>query len=278
WLSRPLKLYKLRDIPAYLQDNEYIHTGHRAYYSWSECARSLVHVHNETVNIWTHILGAVAFAVFIAQALDDIVHPRATTADRLVLALYHCTAGICLACSGIFHTFHCHADRHVFDRMAVTDYTGIATLLFGSFTSLVYFAFRPHPTLLPIPLGITVVASLAGVIFPWFPFFRSYKYRLLRTLIFFSLSTSIFASVGWAAYQIWHEVAEAWSWRWTGWTVGIVGNYCVGALIYAARFPECLAPGRFDIVGASHQIWHLMVICGAVCHWGALCELRDWRL
>lgn len=36
-----------------------------------------------------------------------------------------------------------------------------------------------------------------------------------------------------------------------------------GGAVYAARVPERLWPGKFDIVGASHQIMHVLVMGGA---------------
>ncbi|KAI9164413.1 minc metabolism membrane protein [Blastocladiella emersonii ATCC 22665] len=278
WFRKPLSLYRLHEIPAHLQDNEFILGSHRAFYSYAECTRSMFHVHNETVNIWTHLLGAIAFIAFVAHALNDVVHPLATSGDRAAMALYLACAFVCLLCSGVFHTYHCHAERRVFDTMAITDYTGIATMLFGSFIALEFFAFRPHPALLPIPLSITALASLSGAVLPWFPFFRSYRYRTLRTVIIFTLCTAITASVAWAAFAIWHEVRAAWTWAWAGWALGVFASYGGGAVIYATRFPECLAPGKFDIVGSSHQWWHQLVISGAVCHWNLLIVLRDWRL
>lgn len=42
--------------------------------------------------------------------------------------------------------------------------------------------------------------------------------------------------------------------------------YLCGALIYAAKIPERFVPGRFDIVGSSHQAFHVLVLCGAAAH------------
>ena len=33
----------------------------------------------------------------------------------------------------------------------------------------------------------------------------------------------------------------------------------IGALLYVLKMPECLAPGRFDIVGQSHHLFHISV-------------------
>ena len=42
--------------------------------------------------------------------------------------------------------------------------------------------------------------------------------------------------------------------------------YIAGAIIYVSRFPERRFPGKFDIWGSSHQIWHFMIIAAASVH------------
>ena len=42
--------------------------------------------------------------------------------------------------------------------------------------------------------------------------------------------------------------------------------YIAGAGIYAARVPERFAPGRFDLLGASHQLFHCLVVAAAGSH------------
>ena len=50
------------DIPDYLQDNEYIVSGYRVNHnSCCQAAKSLFSCHNESVNIWSHFLGALLF-------------------------------------------------------------------------------------------------------------------------------------------------------------------------------------------------------------------------
>ena len=53
--------------------------------------------------------------------------------------------------------------------------------------------------------------------------------------------------------------------------------YILGAGIYAARVPERVWPGRFDIVGHSHQIFHVLVVCAAVAHLTGLLRAFDYR-
>ena len=50
------------------------------------------------------------------------------------------------------------------------------------------------------------------------------------------------------------------------------GSYMVGFIFYATQFPEKRWPGRFDLLGHSHQIWHIFVFTGAFLYYIAVCE------
>lgn len=42
--------------------------------------------------------------------------------------------------------------------------------------------------------------------------------------------------------------------------------YIVGACLYAMRMPERYWPGKFDLFGSSHQIFHCCVVAAGVVH------------
>ncbi|CAF1373264.1 unnamed protein product [Rotaria sordida] len=50
-------------------------------------------------------------------------------------------------------------------------------------------------------------------------------------------------------------------------------TYITGGIIYAIRIPERYFPGRFDIVGQSHQILHIAVIVAVYLHFYGICCL-----
>jgi hypothetical protein len=57
-----LKLLHWDDLPPWQRNNVYVLTGHRrACTSHIASLRSIFRLHNETVNIWAHILGTLAF-------------------------------------------------------------------------------------------------------------------------------------------------------------------------------------------------------------------------
>ena len=53
--------------------------------------------------------------------------------------------------------------------------------------------------------------------------------------------------------------------------------YILGATIYAERVPERLRPGQFDILGSSHQIFHVLVVLAALAHLKGLLKAFDFR-
>lgn len=65
---------------AYLADNSYIRSGYRLHYSTRDCILSLFELHNETLNVWTHIVGSFIFLMLMAylalssQALSPLTN------------------------------------------------------------------------------------------------------------------------------------------------------------------------------------------------------------
>jgi len=53
--------------------------------------------------------------------------------------------------------------------------------------------------------------------------------------------------------------------------------YILGAGLYAARYPERSNPGKFDIWGSSHQIFHVLVVLAAASHLVGLVKAFDYE-
>lgn len=47
--------------------NNSIHTGYRTNFTFRDALRSVWMLHNETANIWTHIVGLVVFVVIVCS-------------------------------------------------------------------------------------------------------------------------------------------------------------------------------------------------------------------
>ena len=67
-------------------------------------------------------------------------------------------------------------------------------------------------------------------------------------------------------YEIWY------------WELGLI-LYGIGATFYATKIPEKCIKKRFDIIGASHQIFHVFVLlAGMVQMWAALKIFHERQL
>ena len=61
-----MKLGSYEEAPKFLQDNEYIKNGYLIYCNtFNKIIKSFLILHNETINIWSHLLGAIFFLCLI---------------------------------------------------------------------------------------------------------------------------------------------------------------------------------------------------------------------
>lgn len=130
------------------RDNHYIQRGYRpASASYTASLLSLTHLHNESVNIYTHLLGALSFLLAAIPLFSTyLVPPRADARDVYVFAAFVAGAVCCLSASAAFHTLSNHS-RAVQAWGNKLDYLGIVGLIWGSFVPSVYFGFggcHPH--------------------------------------------------------------------------------------------------------------------------------------
>lgn len=53
--------------------------------------------------------------------------------------------------------------------------------------------------------------------------------------------------------------------------------YIVGAIIYTKKWPEKYYPNTFDIIGNSHNIFHLCTVISAFNHWRSAIRIYHER-
>lgn len=147
------------DVPQWMQDNHYIHSGYRPQSnSYSTSFASLGHLHNESVNIYTHLAGAL-LAALAAGVFYVELRPRfelATPQDLLVFSCYFLGAVACLGMSATYHTILNHSES-VAKFGNRLDYIGIIFLIWGSFIPAIYYGFSAEPKL--VRLYWTMVCS-----------------------------------------------------------------------------------------------------------------------
>lgn len=138
------------ELSTWQQDNRFITSGYRpASNSYKKSAASIWHIHNQSVNIWTHLLGAVgaAFSTFVFYGYIQPRFNTATSKDVIMFSCFFIGAAGCLSMSATYHAILNHsAEVAMFGNQL--DYMGIVILIWGSLIPSVYYGFAPDPRLI----------------------------------------------------------------------------------------------------------------------------------
>jgi len=265
------------DLPECLQDNPYIRSGYRKInYSTASCLHSCTTLHNETLNIYTHLIPAILLAVYLISVQMKITQhfPEATILDRIVLGSNMLAAIVTFGLSASYHTLMSHSPD-VSSLWLRIDYAGILTLILGSFFSGIYVGFYCLPTPRTIYWTMIVMLSLATATLVLHPKLQSQKYRSLKAYAFVATGLTGFAPLGHGLYLYgWHEM-----WVRSGMPYYLLEGiiYGAGAFFFITRIPESIWPGSFDIWWSSHQIFHLLVVVAAATHMWGVWQAFAWN-
>lgn len=262
-------------LPKWLRDNDFLVKGHRPpLNSFKACFKSIFKIHTETGNIWTHLLGFIAF-VGIAAYFVTRPSVEVQWQEKVVFSAFFVGAILCLGFSWVFHTVYCHSERvgRFFNKL---DYCGIALLTMGSFVPWLYYSFYCDVGPQIAYFVLVFVLGIICIIVSMWDKFAHPKFRPVRAATFIGLGLS--GCIPAFHYVINEGLYHAINFAALGWLVLMAVLYIVGALIYALRIPERIWPGKFDIWFQSHQIFHVFVITAAFVHYHGISKIANYRL
>uniref|UniRef100_A0A914EL47 Uncharacterized protein n=1 Tax=Acrobeloides nanus TaxID=290746 RepID=A0A914EL47_9BILA len=76
-------------LPEWLRDNEYLKSGHRPpLENYLACFKSVFKMHSETGNIWSHLIGCVAFIFIAGYFLVTHSDSHVKLYDKLIFLLF----------------------------------------------------------------------------------------------------------------------------------------------------------------------------------------------
>ncbi|KAH9365338.1 hypothetical protein HPB48_007604 [Haemaphysalis longicornis] len=258
-LRRSFSLWRIEDLPASERTNPYILTGYRRCRSRTACLWSLLRWHNETVNVWSNIitLGMLA-ALLVEDNASRFTELRVDPARRLLLTVMPVAYGAMLLTSAIYHTFNCTPNARA---LYLLDFAGVwlsvVTYVLG-FTAL---QFRGIARILH--LSGAIAAAAPSFLLTAVPSYRESRYdsSRIRTMAWFAL----YSLVPLGHFAVSGDVGLV--------TRTLPGHVTVLVLltlslaVFISHVPERLWPGAVDLVGASHQIWHVGVsACVLIAH------------
>lgn len=312
-------LVSFQELPEYMKDNEFIHNHYRANWPLKQALFSVFRWHNETLNVWTHLIGFVFFLgltvanlMEVPQVADlfgffsrsllnsaetnvshnfkdfiagttkliDLKHitpsemeitSHETATTRWPFFVFLSGSMFCLLSSSICHLFSCHSHPLNLHLLRM-DYVGITIMIITSFFPPIYYIFQCHPHWQFVYLGGITAMGMFTIVTMLSPSLSSSKYRAFRALLFSSMG--LFGIV-----PAIHAVIVNWENPQRNTTIAyeciMAMSYLTGAFIYVARIPERWKPGWFDLAGHSHQIFHVLVVMGALAHYGATLLILD---
>ncbi|PPD79830.1 hypothetical protein GOBAR_DD23232 [Gossypium barbadense] len=286
-------LVSFKELPEYMKDNEFILNYYRANWPLKEALFSIFRWHNETLNVWTptsigsHCLlnqfwlchgadleelqGTMTNLVDLKQITAS--EPDVSPVTRWPFYVFLASSMFCLLSSSICHLFSCHS-HHLNLSLLRLDYAGITTMIITSFFPPIYYIFQCDPQWHFIYLGGITVLGLFTIVTLLSPALSTKKFRAFRAMLFSSMVLfGIIPGV--------HAMIVNWSNPRRNITLAYESAmaifYLTGTLFYVSRVPERFKPGWFDLTGHSHQIFHVLVVMGALAHYGASLVFLDWR-
>ncbi|CAA7393622.1 unnamed protein product [Spirodela intermedia] len=338
--ARKLELVDYDSLPKYLKHNEFILRYYRCEWPLKDAILSIFSIHNETVNVWTHLIGFFLFLsltlyaammiptvanslyaqqphsgvespfsslsntsgfgsifkeintsssqtsmphpqfhdyfgkIFAARNGDEsAAAPSGQAISRWPFFAFLCGAMFCLLTSSACHLLSCHSE-HTSYVMLRLDYAGISALIVTSIFPQVYYTFACEPFYQTVyTAGITTLGVLT-VLVSLIPFFETPEFRIVRSLVFVCMALS-----GWGPIvhklMLFGNRPEAL--LTTLYEFLMNSCYGIGVVIYATRVPERWSPGKFDLIGHSHQLFHVLVIAGAYIQYLAMLVYLQWR-
>ncbi|XP_078154707.1 heptahelical transmembrane protein 4-like [Carex rostrata] len=315
--KQKLSLVSYESLPEFLKHNEFVIGYYRSEWPLKDAFLSLFAVHNETLNIWTHLVGFFFFLSLTLSAItmdpmnanamkatsqqpanstNTFLHTNnpvasvqlpmgATTADmgpatelvanisRWPFYAYLCGAMFCLLMSSTCHLLSCHS-KHTSYIMLRLDYAGITSLIVTSFYPLVYYSFACSPFFQSLYITSITVFGVAAVLVSLLPAFEKPELRWVRAGLFASMGLSGLVPIVHKTI-LYADKPEALITTCYEMVMGLF--YASGVVVYTTRAPERWMPGKFDLAGQSHQLFHILVIAGAYTHYLAGLVYVSWR-
>ncbi|MCJ1443828.1 MAG: hypothetical protein MMC23_004328 [Stictis urceolatum] len=248
--------------PAWMRTDPLILTSYRRPSpSLTSLLTSLFYPHNELLNTWTHLLPALYF--FLALFRPEPYTP--IPADDAVLRIYALGTLSCLLFSAIYHASNAHSCTAA-RRLVKLDYLGIVLSITGTSASATHAGLRARPGLQAVYTIICLVAG-AGVFLVMLGDRDGPKAAVVRVVSFGCLMSAGCVPIVQALVQGGVQGVGAWPMQ----EIGVMlACYAGGAGVYLVRWPEKWWPERFDVLGASHQIFHVLVAVGQWVYWAGL--------
>lgn len=239
----------------------YILEGYRTNYEFWDTFISVFEMHNETMNIWSHLIGFFSIVYIGLYYFTEDVMKTMNNTEYFYYQLYLVAASLCMLFSAIFHWFCCISPK-VYDKLLLLDLSGVALLVAGSYFPAVYYGFYCDKPAQNFHIHLAYFVLIMGLVAPHITY--EINGRMIRPFILASL-----AVLGLCPFVHWiittpaearHELAFGY------YIVFLL--YGLGFWFWFSGWPEKNHPKSkfFVYLLPSHSLWHFCVVA-AVFWW-----------
>lgn len=243
-----------------------IYTGYRKHRGLAECFRSILMLHNETINIWTHLSG---FLIFLNMSYHNYNN---SSNSEIYKGVYILSAMTALATSTVYHVTTATTEK-IHDFMLKLDLLAICIHISVCLVTCIHLWLWCYPTIASIYIGILLSCGLAVAYIPLSNVLVN-NHKLVAA-IFFIYVCSGFIPLFHTMLIYYYDRIDNSVYTYD-FTLTMFYN-TLGFVIYSSKFPEIMLPGKFDIVGNSHQIWHILIFMGNYEHYKVIDRYYAFR-
>lgn len=229
-----------------------------------DCIVSIFQLTNETINIWTHFLPAWYFLWRLLVLWHSVdFYNEAYAWPLLVYLFFSCLYPFTSSCAHTFSTMSTHA-RHVcyfFDYGALSLYSlGCAITYRAYIMADRWINNALHTCFVPVAALNTLVCTTLSC---YSRFLEVEQPRLSKTLRLVAFAYPfLFDNL-----PLFHRLFLCWGDDCSH-NASVPTHYChllfafLTCFLFASHLPERLAPGCFDYIGHSHQLFHICAVAG----------------
>jgi predicted membrane channel-forming protein YqfA (hemolysin III family) len=231
------------EIPDWMKDNDLIREYYRPQMSFIFALSSLFKWHNETINIWTHLLGLIGFS--IATIIYNMSWPGFIFQISLLYTLLASVSA---------HLFYV-VNKDFCKILWRIDHMGIAICSTGAFFPICFYIFNKYLAI--IYIIITCFIAQIIIICSLFDKFHSADFRAYRTIIQLSFPIWSIVPLSHAFY-----ISEEYTKNILLFIVFAILIEISGAIIFVSRIYEKYLNNKVNLIGSSHNIMHIIVLIG----------------
>jgi adiponectin receptor len=225
--------------------------------SYFESACSLWHLHDETINIWTHLLACAAFCAVTIRVSTS--YTKRPTGGTCINSFYLLAATAFFLCSTLYHTFANHDNAGFWQCL---DHCSITAFIWASSRSFAHLAYDYNRAAVRL-YGVALSMAALGLVF-W----------NLYDITAWNHGTRVghASHVGYGAFAALPALGRTSSLHWRATRArqrlfrrfrALVVISAMGGALYSARFIERMADARIGWCQADHNAMHMAVVIGA---------------